>query len=43
MQEILDYAERRTRARLEELRDGAWEARDVLEGERTGPRTSSSA
>ncbi len=32
MREILDYAERRTRARLEELRDGEWEARDVLEG-----------
>jgi len=30
--EILDYAERRTRARLGELRDGSWEARDVLEG-----------
>ncbi|MEJ7875238.1 MAG: hydantoinase B/oxoprolinase family protein [Solirubrobacterales bacterium] len=32
MDEILDYAERRTRARLEELPDGRWEARDVLEG-----------
>ncbi len=32
MREILDYAERRTRARLEELGDGDWEARDVLEG-----------
>jgi N-methylhydantoinase B len=32
MSEILDYAERRTRARLEELPDGRWEASDVLEG-----------
>ena len=30
--EILSYAERRTRARLEEIDDGTWEARDVLEG-----------
>jgi N-methylhydantoinase B len=29
--ETLDYAERRTRARIEELEDGAREARDVLE------------
>ncbi len=32
MSEILDYAERRTRARLEDLPDGEWEAEDVLEG-----------
>lgn len=32
MAEILSYAERRTRARLEELPDGEWEARDLLEG-----------
>jgi len=36
MSEILDYAERRTRARLEELPDGEWEADDVLEGGRGG-------
>ena len=32
MAEILDYSERRTRARLAELPDGQWEARDLLEG-----------
>jgi N-methylhydantoinase B len=32
MRETLDYAERRTRARLAELEDGTREARDVLEG-----------
>jgi N-methylhydantoinase B len=32
MAEILDYTERRTRARLTELPDGEWEAEDVLEG-----------
>jgi len=32
MDEILDYAERRTRARLAELPDGSYEAADVLEG-----------
>ncbi len=32
MAEILDYSERRTRARLDELPDGEWEASDVLEG-----------
>ena len=32
MREILDYSERRTRARLEELGDGEWTADDVLEG-----------
>jgi N-methylhydantoinase B len=31
MRETLDYAERRTRARLAELEDGSREARDVLE------------
>jgi N-methylhydantoinase B len=31
MEETLDYAERRTRARLAELEDGAREARDLLE------------
>jgi N-methylhydantoinase B len=30
--EILDYAERRTRARLEEIPDGSYASRDVLEG-----------
>ena len=30
-EETLDYAERRTRARIEELDDGVREARDVLE------------
>ena len=32
MREILDYSERRTRARLQELGDGEWSASDVLEG-----------
>jgi N-methylhydantoinase B len=32
MAEILDYAERRTRARLAELPDGSWSAEDFLEG-----------
>ena len=32
MAAILDYAERRTRARLAELPDGSWAASDVLEG-----------
>jgi len=32
MAAILDYAERRTRARLAGLPDGRWEASDVLEG-----------
>jgi N-methylhydantoinase B len=32
MRETLDYAERRTRARIAELEDGVREARDVLEG-----------
>ena len=31
MRETLDYAERRTRARIEELEDGVREARDLLE------------
>jgi N-methylhydantoinase B len=31
MAEVLDYSERRTRARLAELPDGVYEARDVLE------------
>jgi N-methylhydantoinase B len=31
LEETLDYAERRTRARIEELEDGEREARDVLE------------
>src|SRR5919197_1490750 len=31
MRETLDYAERRTRARIEELEDGRYEARDLLE------------
>jgi N-methylhydantoinase B len=37
MAEILDYAERRTRARLAELPDGSWSAEDFLEG---GPEGS---
>jgi N-methylhydantoinase B len=32
MAAILDYAERRTRARLADLPDGSWSAEDVLEG-----------
>jgi N-methylhydantoinase B len=36
MSEILDYAERRARARLAELPDGDYEATDVLEGGRDG-------
>jgi N-methylhydantoinase B len=32
MAEILEYAERRSRARLDELPDGSWTAEDVLEG-----------
>jgi len=38
MAEILDYAERRTRAALAELRDGTYEAEDVLEGGEDGSR-----
>jgi N-methylhydantoinase B len=36
MDEILDYAERRTRARLAELPDGTYEAGDVLEDDARG-------
>jgi N-methylhydantoinase B len=36
MAEILDYAERRTRARLTELPDGTYEAEDVLEDDAHG-------
>src|SRR4051794_4255163 len=36
MDEILDYAERRTRARLAELADGTYEAEDVLEDNARG-------
>jgi N-methylhydantoinase B len=36
MAEILDYAERRTRARLAELPDGTFEAEDVLEDDADG-------
>jgi N-methylhydantoinase B len=36
MAEILDYAERRTRARLAELPDGSWSATDLLEGGAAG-------
>jgi N-methylhydantoinase B len=36
MAEILDYAERRTRARLTELPDGTYEAEDVLEDDADG-------
>jgi N-methylhydantoinase B len=38
MAEILDYAERRTRARLAELADGTYEAEDVLEDDADGAR-----
>ena len=38
MAEILDYAERRTRAALAELPDGTYEAEDVLEGGEDGSR-----
>jgi N-methylhydantoinase B len=34
--EILDYSERRTRARLAELPDGSWDTEDVLEAGRQG-------
>ena len=37
MAEILDYAERRTRARLSELPDGTYEAEDLLEDDAAGP------
>jgi len=36
MAEVLDYAERRTRASIAEIRDGAYRARDVLEAEGGG-------
>jgi N-methylhydantoinase B len=36
MAETLDYAERRTRARLAELPDGVYEAEDVMEADRPG-------
>ena len=36
MRETLDYAERRTRARIAELQDGVREARDVLEAAAAG-------
>jgi N-methylhydantoinase B len=38
MAEILDYAERRTRAQLAELPDGTYEATDVMEGDEPGAR-----
>jgi N-methylhydantoinase B len=38
MAEILDYAERRTRAMLAELPDGTYEAEDVLEADWDGER-----
>jgi N-methylhydantoinase B len=38
MAEILDYAERRTRARLAELPDGTYEAEDLLEDDAEGAR-----
>jgi N-methylhydantoinase B len=38
MSEILDYAERRTRASLAELDDGSYEAEDVLEADPGGSR-----
>jgi N-methylhydantoinase B len=36
MSEILDYAERRTRAKLQALRDGAHQAEDVMEDDARG-------
>ena len=36
MAEILDYAERRTRARLAELPDGTYEAEDLMEADAAG-------
>jgi N-methylhydantoinase B len=36
MAEILDYAERRTRAQLAELPDGAYEAEDLMEADAAG-------
>jgi N-methylhydantoinase B len=39
MAEILDYAERRTRARLSELPDGEYRAEDVLEDDASGAET----
>ena len=40
MEETLDYAERRTRARIAELEDGEREATDVLEARRRRPRAA---
>ena len=37
LRETLDYAERRTRARIEELDDGTYDARDVLEAAGPAP------
>ena len=39
LRETLDYAERRTRTRIAELEDGAYEARDVLEAAGEGAAT----
>ena len=41
MEEILAYAERRTRAALAELPDGSYAAEDVLEDDAGGERTTS--
>jgi N-methylhydantoinase B len=43
LRETLDYAERRTRARIAELHDGTREARDVLEAGRGEPTAAASA
>ena len=43
MRETLDYAERRTRARIAELQDGVRDARDVLEAAGPGPSAAASA
>jgi len=43
MRETLDYAERRTRARIAELDDGVRDARDVLEAAGSGPSAAASA
>ena len=43
MRETLDYAERRTRARIAELEDGVRDARDVLEAAGSGPSAAASA
>ena len=43
LRETLDYAERRTRARIAELEDGTNPATDLLDGRRRGPRAETSS